>query len=432
MPELHEEKVVARLLRDIEVGDRLKFSGLDHRAFTETTLKGIVKVSVDHAKKYGEPITFDSFKIAISGNGIDPTPYLAAFQSLLQTSCTPGELEVSLKELKRRRIINSISGVLETTIDEIQGKKTPAEEIAKNLRQRALDVGRESRISYASEGSIRDSLDERVELLEQKIENPEAFTGSLTGWGKFNEATNGIMRGETAVVVAEPGGGKTTWMIAVSEQVYSEKGANVVYFSHEMPRKQLEYRYDTRIAVRLDPETSLTYRKIRDGRMTSDEFQTYKTVIDFHRSKRNQLYIVDDPSLDVEGIRERLERLRSEMEIDLVIVDYLGIIPGAAGGWESIARVLGEIYTLGREMNVPIVTAAQKNPQGQIGLSYLIKAHASMIIRINQDESMRLVGEIEQEFLKNREGSTPRFPCRTDFDRMLIEEIVQRREDESI
>lgn len=428
MPEVHETKILARLLRDADLAHRLRSLGIDDESFTDKYLKGIAKVGLSHALRYSEPLTFDAFSMQVRSAGLDSASYLAAFTALLQTTCSRGELETALSELRRKRIIGNVESAISQTIDELKEKKLSVEEIAKNFRSRALEVGRNSGVSYASEGSLAETLDERLREMEEKQNNPGSFAGALSPWSTFNEVTNGIQDGELLIVVAEPGGGKSTWMINYSEAAYSTTDKNVLYFSHEMSRRSLEKRYDTRIAARLYPNDTVTYRAIRDGRMSARQLQIYRDVIEFQRSKRNQIYIIDDPTLDVDGIQDKIERMKGEFSVDLVIVDYLGILPGASGGWENVNRIAGQVYTLAREMNVPLVTAAQKNPEGGIGLSYLIKAHGSILIKMNQDEAMRMVREVEQEFIKNREGSTPRFNCSTDFDRILIEEVERERE----
>lgn len=424
--EVYELKVASRLLKDMDAAFKLKSLNLTEQAIEDPYLKGVIGVAIRYTARTGEPITFDAFRMHLEDKTREPAPYLAAFMTASQTVCTAGEFDSAVRILRQRRITNSISVAIERTIDELQGdkegKKLPAEEIAKNFRKRALDVGRETGVSYASEGTLTDSIDERLAELDKKLEDPMRFTGSLSPWARFNEVTNGVMPGEMLVVVAEPGGGKSTYMIDMSTSAY-ERGDNVIYFSHELSRRQLEQRYDTVLAALLFPDTRLVYRQIRDGRMNSTERRVYADVLDYQRSRPNQVYIIDDPSLDVAGIREKLEQLSGEMKIGQVAVDYLGIIPGASGGWEQVSKVTQELYVVGRELNIPIITAAQKNPEGGIGLSYLIKAHASMVVRINQDEAMRLAGELEQDFLKNREGSTPRFNCVTDWDRILIEDL---------
>lgn len=143
MAETHELKVAAKLLRDVDVVHRLQSQGLSEEHFADKHLKGIVGVALRYSARHNEPLTFDAFQIQLQGKKVEGGPYLAAFTSLLQTSCTNGEFESSLKELKRKKIIGSVETAISDTIDEITEKTVPAEEIARNFRKRALEVGRE-------------------------------------------------------------------------------------------------------------------------------------------------------------------------------------------------------------------------------------------------------------------------------------------------
>lgn len=430
MAEVFEEKVAAACLRDMTAIQKLLDARITRAHFKDPVLSVIVGVALEYTPIQKELLTSDSFRMELARR--NPTAklerYLATFAKLVGLQVTKGELASAITSLKDQRIVTELGTVIENTISQIQKKEIPPAEIAKSFRQKALSVGMVAGVSYSTEGSSSDNLDERMQALIKRKENPEAYRGMLGPWTMFNEATNGLQPADMAVVVADPGFGKTTWLLNYSEHCYSLQNKNIFYASLEMPKERLEIRWDTKIGHRLFPEDeTLTYRAIRDGNMSEDGLKKYQQILDFQRQKKNSLYIVDDPTLSVAQIREKIIQRMDEAPVDLAIIDYLGILAGANAGWSEISQIAAELYIVSRELKIPVITAAQRNPNGNVGLSYLIKAHCSILLGLNQSEDQKLTQEVEQEFLKNREGPLEKFTSRKNFARMALENIEEFR-----
>ena len=74
------------------------------------------------------------------------------------------------------------------------------------------------------------------------------------------------------------------------------------------------------------------------------------------------IFIDDSPMLNVPEIRAKLKRLQGDHGLDLVIIDYLQLLHGTKrteSRTSEISEITRSLKELARELNVPIIAAAQ-------------------------------------------------------------------------
>ena len=78
-----------------------------------------------------------------------------------------------------------------------------------------------------------------------------------------------------------------------------------------------------------------------------------------------QIYIDDTAALTSMEVRAKARRLKSEKELDLIIVDYMQLMRSSAKGAESREREISEISRslkgLAKELHVPVIALSQLN-----------------------------------------------------------------------
>src|ERR1019366_1009849 len=105
--------------------------------------------------------------------------------------------------------------------------------------------------------------------------------------------------------------------------------------------------------------------------------------------------------------------------------------------WQTVGDITYEVRDIARELNVPIITAAQANRDGMkeskykygvenIGLSHLISAHADTLVSIrlvDRDElEVNEVVEMTASTIAVRDDKACRFTIDASFSRMLMVE----------
>ena len=177
-----------------------------------------------------------------------------------------------------------------------------------------------------------------------------------TGWAKIDKITKGgLGQGELVVVVAPTGAGKSHVLVHLGAQALKQ-GKNVVHFTLELADTAVAQRYDA----------CLTGIPLDELMNQKDE------VFDVIKDIDGQLIVKEFPtkSASVVTLKNHLEKIRqTEMEIDMVVVDYGDLLKSSTVRKNSEKRhelesIYEELRGLGQEFGCPVVTASQTNRKG--------------------------------------------------------------------
>jgi len=177
-----------------------------------------------------------------------------------------------------------------------------------------------------------------------------------TGWAKIDKITKGgLGQGELVVVVAPTGAGKSHVLVHLGAQALKQ-GKNVVHFTLELADTSVAQRYDACLTgIPLDE-------------LINQKDEVYDVIKDID----GQLIVKEFPtkSASVVTLKNHLEKIRqTEMEIDMVVVDYGDLLKSSTVRKNSEKRhelesIYEELRGLGQEFGCPVVTASQTNRKG--------------------------------------------------------------------
>ena len=208
-------------------------------------------------------------------------------------------------------------------------------------------------------------LREPLHEIYEKIKPGEGhyLTGLPSGFTQLDDLTSGFQPGDFIIVAGRPSMGKTAFGLNVAEYMSINDERPVVFFSMEMSRQQLAQRV-------LCGRGGIDSHKFRRG-MVSEEEKVQLGLVCEELAKA-PLYLDDTPGMTVLELRAKARRLAQQHEISAVFVDYLQLM-SAPGKSESRQQEIAEtsrgLKSLGRELNVPIITMSQLNrsPAGREG-----------------------------------------------------------------
>jgi replicative DNA helicase len=147
--------------------------------------------------------------------------------------------------------------------------------------------------------------------------------------------------------------GKTSWLLTAALNAARAK-ARVAYFSLEMSNEQMVQRL-------ISSETGISTHKLRLGSLDEREWSLFVQATGNMSDLR--IFLDDTPALSPLQMRTKCRRLYSEYGLDLVMVDYLQLMIGGAGGSENrvqeISFISRNLKQIARELNVPVLAAAQ-------------------------------------------------------------------------
>lgn len=177
-------------------------------------------------------------------------------------------------------------------------------------------------------------------------------TTVFTYYQPLDDCIGSFMGGDYIALGGSTGIGKTAIALNFSRQVCMQD-RTVLYFSLEMPLKQLQNRF-----VCMNENISAT--KYRSFGLNLVEMQKYKQGL--LNLKQWNLNVVCDFDLTPEKMRIYIQE-QSKKRLDFVVLDYLGLMAGYnnKSSYEKTTIISRKIKLMAGEFNVPILVLVQLN-----------------------------------------------------------------------
>jgi len=206
---------------------------------------------------------------------------------------------------------------------------------------------------------MRIAISDYYRRIEQQYEHRGEPVGIPTGFDDLDKLLGGLQRSDLIVVAARPGVGKTSLLLSMALNAARRgNSARVAIFSLEMSGEQLVQRF-------VSAETGINSQKLRTGELDDREWNLFTQAVGNLGNLR--IYLDDTPSITPLQMRAKCRRLYREHGLDLIILDYLQLMSSGQAHNDNrvqeISYISRSLKELAREMNVPLVAAAQLSRQ---------------------------------------------------------------------
>ncbi|HLB11907.1 MAG TPA: replicative DNA helicase [Dehalococcoidia bacterium] len=162
----------------------------------------------------------------------------------------------------------------------------------------------------------------------------------------------GFQRSDLVILAARPSLGKTSLALNVAQHAAIKLGARVAIFSLEMSKEQVVQRL-------LCSQARVDSQRLRQGSLNQEEARRIMEATGV--LSEAPIYVDDSPIIKIVEIRSKARRLHNEIGVDLVIVDYLGLVHG--GNFENrvqeISYISRSLKALARELEAPVLAVSQ-------------------------------------------------------------------------
>jgi replicative DNA helicase len=325
-----------------------------------------------------------------------------------------------------------------------------AEYYAKIVRDKAtlrklIHAGSEIvRGAYAPETQTKDLLNKAASQMNQLCENQttnqvtdmEALMSDVAahmdrllqglvdgvkpGFADLDTLIGGLHPNELIILAARTGMGKTALALNITENI-AVKGQTVLFVSLEMAKIELALRL-------ICSRSQLSSWKVKHNRLQKDELHTFSDTA--NELGRVPLFIDDTPQRSVAEIAAVARRLKRQHDLQLLVIDYIGLIRAenpAEPRQEQVAKIARQLKLLARELHIPVLCLAQLNRQADARgkderprLSHLresgaIEQDADVVMFVHREEmgmsrekakEKGLEGKAELIVAKQRNGAT--------------------------
>jgi replicative DNA helicase len=211
-------------------------------------------------------------------------------------------------------------------------------------------------------GNLKRNYEPMSDLIQDAIANIESaksktggVSGIPTGFVQLDKLTAGWQRSDMVIVAARPAMGKTAFVLSMARNIAVEHKQAVAVFSLEMSSTQLVTRL-------IASEAGISSEKLRKGDLSDQEF----AILHQHISRLTNapIFIDDTPALNIFELRAKARRLKSQHNVDLIIIDYLQLMTGAGenrGGnrEQEISSISRSIKSIAKELDIPIIALSQ-------------------------------------------------------------------------
>ncbi len=209
-------------------------------------------------------------------------------------------------------------------------------------------------------------------------DDKEQFKAIPSGFGMLDKYITGLNKSDFILIGARPAMGKTSFALNLAQNVTMLAKKKCLFFSLEMTKEQLAERL-------LAAHAGVPSQKLKTGELTDDEWVRLGNAAGDYEDV--ELYLDDTASITVPEIKSRVRRLKN---VDIIIIDYLGLIQSATkkeNRVQEVSEITRNLKMLAKDLNIPVVCCAQLS-RGTEGRG---KSHKPQL------SDLRESGSIEQD-----------------------------------
>lgn len=265
---------------------------------------------------------------------------------------------------------------------------------------------------------LKDFTDELLEELEEIAANGGPSKGLATGLIDLDNLTTGLQPGQMIIVAARPAMGKSTLAMNFLRAAAIHQKKPAIIFSLEMSRSEIGMRL-------IAAEAGVLFGNMRRGKLVNKDWS--KITACMGRLSEAPLYIDDSPNMAMNEIRSKCRRLKQQVGLSLVVIDYLQLMTSGRkieSRQQEVSEFSRALKLLAKELEIPVVAVAQLNrgPEQRTDKKPMIadlresgslEQDADVIILLhrpdyyNKDER---AGEADIIVAKHRNGETATLP----------------------
>lgn len=262
---------------------------------------------------------------------------------------------------------------------------------------------------------MRDIVTSTLAIIERNANSDQKILGLETGFTKLDKLLGGLRGGQFIVVAARPSMGKTSWVTNVAQHIGS-MGKSVAFFSLEMSKQELCFRM-------LSSESRVSSSRMMRGSLEEAEWSRVATASGI--VSESMVFVDDTADLGVFELHAKARAMKaSKSGLDLIIIDYLQLMPGdhrLDNRQAEVSAISRSCKLLSKELDIPVIALSQlsrkneertnKRPMlSDLRESGALEQDADVVLFIHREEVYKATdanhGKAEIIIGKQRNGPT--------------------------
>lgn len=281
--------------------------------------------------------------------GVGGSAYLLALAAAVPTTANvKAYIQLVVEKSTLRRLIHASQSIAQ----ECFSQQNPLPETLAHAEKSIFDI-----IMQRSNGEslvhVRDVLYNTYASMEELSRLKGRINGVPTGFTVLDNLLTGMHPGELILIGARPSMGKTSLAINIASHAALTAGKSVAFFSLEMPREQIAMRM-------LCSDARVNMQSVRAGTLTSDEWMRLARSIG--PMSNSALYLDDTAGISPSQLRSRCRRLMMDKGLDLIVLDYLGLMHAdiqTESRQLEVSEISRQLKAIALELKIPLIACAQ-------------------------------------------------------------------------
>lgn len=301
----------------------------------------------------GKPVDLVTLQNRLREKDVPPEISSMEFvRDLLNAVPTSANVRHYANIVSEKAVLRRLIKLTEEIENDCYLNKEPVEVIMEETEKKVFNlVQRRSTGDYVP---IREVVMNAMDKIEKASHNSGGVTGIATGFIDLDYRTAGMQPSDLVLIAARPSMGKTAFVLNIAQYVAFHSGDCVAIFSLEMSKEQLVNRL-------FAMESKVDSQHLRTGNLSDMEWE--KLIESAGMIGQSKLIIDDTPGISIADMRSKCRKFKLEMDLKMIIIDYLQLMSGSGRGTDSrqqeISDISRSLKALARELQVPVLALSQ-------------------------------------------------------------------------
>ncbi len=259
--------------------------------------------------------------------------------------------------VKEKAVTRKLMAVADQILRDCREEAEIGDELLDKAEHLIFDIAQKS--ASTDIYHIKDILKQTMEQIDRWHEVEGRLTGLATGFADIDQMTSGLQAGQLAIVAGRPSMGKSSFVLNVAEHVGLKLKKPVAVFSIETDNRQL-------VQNLLCMHTHIDAHKMRNGKLKKEDYA--KLSLACGALSEAPIIVDDSSSLTPLELRAKARRLKSQHDIQLLILDYVQLmtVPRAENRQLEISEVSRSLKGIAKELKIPVLACAQLSRAAEV------------------------------------------------------------------
>ena len=314
---------------------------------------GVLFDSMVELNDQGQPVDLVTLQNRLKEKDVPPEiSSLEFIRDLITAVPTSANIKYYTNIVAEKAMLRRLIRLMEEIANNCYAGKDSMEVIMEETEKKVFNlVQRRNTGDYVP---IREVVMNAMDKIEKASHNSGGVTGIATGFIDLDYRTAGMQPSDLVLIAARPSMGKTAFVLNIAQYVAFHSGECVAIFSLEMSKEQLVNRL-------FAMESKVDSQHLRTGNLSDMEWE--KRIVIVGMIGQSKLIIDDTPGISIADMRSKCRKFKLEMDLKMIIIDYLQLMSGSGRGTDSrqqeISDISRSLKALARELQVPVLALSQ-------------------------------------------------------------------------